>query len=211
MKKTLFLLLPAVFVVPFLSGYPKPTLIPKPGLLTLDVRFEKPRQIKLKLEGDEQPTRFWYMILTLTNKSGSEVPFYPSAYLVTDTFQVINAGTPVSDILFEKISRIHEGGYPFLQSIDKTDRRILQGEDNAVDVLVIWPDFGFRAKNISFMIEGLGNETAVVLHPTEKDENGNPVRIFLRKTLELNYNVPGDSRLREDIQPVFNFKRWVMR
>lgn len=190
---------------------PEPAIVPAPGQWTLDTEFTPLQQIVLKRSSDNQPVRFWYIILTLTNNTGKDVGFYPKCDLLTDTFQIIPAGKSVSPSVFENIRKRYEKRYPFLESLDNTSNKILQGEDNAKDIAIIWPDFDLEAKNIKLFITGLSNETAVVNLPVAKDEAGNPVKIYLRKTLELSYDLKGDPTLRSAVSLVLKEKRWVMR
>ena len=188
---------------------PKPSVVSRPGDWTIETLFEHPRQMVLTAPGANQ--RFWYIILTLTNKSGQDVDFYPQCDLVTNTLQVIPAAKGTPDVLFKKIKNRHQGRFPFLELLENVDNKLLQGEDNTKDIVVIWPDFDPNAKSVSLFISGLSNETAVVESPTEKDPKGNPVRIYLRKTLELNYKIAGDPAFRAEQKLKFANKRWVMR
>jgi hypothetical protein len=204
--------IPSVIAVVFVSclalAAPDPAIVPKPGDWTLELRFEQPLQIVLP--GTIQQ-RFWYTILTLTNKSGKDVDFYPACELVTDTLQVVPAIKGTSAVLFEKIKNRHQGRYPFLQLLENAGDKVLQGEDNTMDIAVIWPDFDPNAKTVNIFVSGLSNETVVVDHPTEKDQDGQPVKIYLRKTLELTYSIAGDPKFRSDQKLKFESKRWVMR
>ncbi len=190
---------------------PQPAVVPAPGNWTLDVAFEQPQEILVQLGGDSKPTRFWYTILTLTNKTNTDVDFYPKCELMTDTFQIIPAGKDTPAVVFEQIKSRHQGRYPFLEYVEKTDNKMLQGRDNARDVAIIWRDFDAEAKNIKLFIAGLSNETVAVEHPTAKDQTGKPAKVFLRKTLELSYGVSGDVALRSDANISYEGKRWVMR
>jgi hypothetical protein len=198
----------ALMMVGVCWAAPNPAVVQKPGDWTLDIRFENPQQIKLT--GDISQ-RYWYIILTLTNKSGKDVDFYPSAELITDTLQVVPAIKGTSTVLFEKIKSRHQGKYKFLQLLENSPDKILQGQDNTVDVVICWPDFDPNAKNASIFITGLSNETVAVDHPTDKDKDGNPVKVYLRKTLELNYSIAGDPKFRDDQKLTFESKTWVMR
>jgi len=190
---------------------PKPAIVPGPGQWTIDTVFTHPQQIVLRGGGDGQSTRFWYTIITLTNNTRSDVDFYPKCDLMTDTFRIIPAGKGVTPVVFKQIKRRHESRYPFLEPLEKVGNRILQGEDNTKDIAIIWPDFDIRAKNIKVFITGLSNETAAIDHPIAKDEMGRPIKVFLRKTLELNYSLRGDPALRSDVKLAFKGKRWIMR
>lgn len=190
---------------------PEPAIVPGPGDWTVDVRFEHPQQIQLQLAGDNQPRRFWYTIITLTNRTNRDVDFYPNCELMTDTFQIIPAGKDAPAAVFERIKRRHQSKYPFLEPLERTGSKILQGEDNTKDIAIIWPDFDAKARAIKLFITGLGNETVAIEHPIAKDKNGKPVKVYLRKTLELSYNLPGDTSLRSGIKLTYKGKSWVMR
>jgi hypothetical protein len=190
---------------------PEPAVAPGPGLWTVDTTFSHPQQIVLRLGPDNQPNRFWYVLITLTNTTDHDVDFYPNCDLMTDTFQIIPAGKGVGSSVFEQIKRRHQSKYQFLEPLEKTGNKILQGEDNAKDIAIIWPDFDAKANNIKLFITGLSNETVAVNHPTAKDKTGKPVKVYLRKTLELSYAVMGDPALKSDASLAYAGKCWIMR
>jgi len=190
---------------------PEPAIVQEPGDWTIDVTFEHPQQIMMQAGPDRQLRRFWYMIITLTNRTNRDVDFYPKCDLMTDTFQIIPAGKDTSAAVFEQIKLRHQSRYPFLESLEETSNRILQGEDNTKDIAIIWPDFDSKAKGIKLFISGLSNETVAVDHPLAKDEMGEPVKVYLRKTLELSYDLQGDAAFRSEAELIYQGKRWVMR
>ena len=190
---------------------PEPAIVPAPGQWTVDITFTHPQQIVLPRSSDNQPMRFWYTIITLTNNTGNDVEFYPKCDLMTDTFQIIAAGKSVTPVVYEQIKMRHKSKYPFLETLDKASDKILQGEDNTKDIAIIWHDFDAQAKNIKVFITGLSNETAAFDHPVARDNMGKPLKVFLRKTLELSYALRGDSALRSDVSLAYKDKRWIMR
>jgi hypothetical protein len=190
---------------------PEPAIVPAPGQWTLDTKFTNPMEITLPLGSDKKPLKFWYLIITLTNNTGKDVDFYPKCDLMTDSFQIVPAGKFVSTALFDQIKKRHKGRYPFLELLDQAGTKILQGEDNTKDIAVIWPDFDVKATSVKLFITGLSNETANVNYPILKDETGEPLKVFLRKTLELNYSLRGDPALRTSASFEFQGKRWIMR
>ena len=190
---------------------PEPAIVPAPHEWTLDVKFEHPQQIITRIPGAKHPQCFWYIILTVTNKTGMDVELYPKVEMMPDTFQLVPACTKVPKKVFKEIKSRHKSTYPFLESLEKMDAKILQGEDNTKDIVMIWPDFDNKAKDINIFIGGLSNETAVIKSPTLKNENGESQDIFLRKTLELSYTIAGDPAFRADAKVVYNDKRWIMR
>jgi hypothetical protein len=190
---------------------PEPAIVQGPDEWTVDVTFEHPQQIMSQLSGDKEPKRYWYTIITLTNKTNHDVDFYPKCELVTDTFEIIPAGRNTPAAVFEQIKKRHHKRYPLLESLEDAGNKILQGEDNTKDIAIVWPDFDAKAKSIKVFIAGLSNETVAIDHPTAKDETGKPVKVYLRKTLELSYNLGGDATFRSSTKPVYEGKRWVMR
>ncbi|MGB2809912.1 MAG: hypothetical protein WBC22_19385 [Sedimentisphaerales bacterium] len=189
---------------------PEPAIIPGPRDWTVDVTFEHPQQIVVRTEKG-QSLRFWYTIVTLTNKSGQDVDFFPNCELMTDTFRILPAGRNTPTGVFEGIKRRHLRKYPFLEALDKAGNKMLEGEDNAKDIAIIWPDFDKQVKNIKVFITGLSNETVAIEHPVAKDATGEPVKVYLRKTLELSYALSGDAALRSYAKLSYKGKRWVMR
>ena len=214
--KTWFFGFSAAIILVFVGvcwSYPEPSVVGGENEWTLEVGFNRPQQIMVKVPGQEIPKRFWYIILTLTNNSGlGDASFYPACDLMTDTFQIVQGGSETQKAVFEKIKLRHQASYPFLEPLDSVGaNKILEGVDNTRDVAIIWPDFDPRAKNITLFIAGLSNETVAIEHPTETDEDGDPTKVYLRKTLVLEYAIGGDESLRAYAQLVYKGKRWVMR
>jgi hypothetical protein len=190
---------------------PEPAIVQGHDEWTVDAAFEHLQQITVKMAGDKGTGRFWYTIITLTNRTNHDVDFYPKCELMTDTFEIIPAGTGVSPTVFEQIKRRHQSKYPLVEHLEGIDNKILQGEDNTKDIAIIWRDFDARAKGVKVFITGLSNETVVIDHPSAKDESGRPVKVYLRKTLELSYKLSGDPVFRADAELEYEGKRWVMR
>jgi len=213
MKKLIFAALVISTTIAAVSfAAPEPAVVARANTWTVDVKFENPQQISLPVGKNGKILRFWYLILTVTNNTKHDVDFYPRCELMTDTFKIVPAGKSIlSALIFEKIKKRHQSKYPLLESLERTDNKILQGRDNTKDIAVIWSDFDPKAKSVKFFIEGLSNETAVIDHPSEKDSAGKPKKIFLRKTLELDYSIGGDPVFRSAANLTFKNKRWVMR
>jgi hypothetical protein len=215
MKRVAFILIIA-FVLHGIAmdagSAPKPISVQRSGQWTLDAQYSQPVQITVRVPGQQMPQRFWYLILTLTNNAAKEeVSLIPSCELVTDTFKTIPAGKNVPKEVFDQIKAKHEGQYPFLESMDFPDLRIRRGADNSRDIAIIWPEFDPKANIISLFVAGLSNEATVINDPVKKDEAGNPVKIYLQKTLQLNYLNATDPALREQAGLTFQKQSWVMR
>ena len=193
-----------------LFAAPKPILAPRKGIWTNKVEFAHPKQLTLIVPGSEEPQRFWYMILTVTNQTSQSVPLYLKSQLMTDTYQIVTAGRGVQKYVFDKIKLMNQGRYPFLEWAETVDNKILAGEDNQLDIAIIWPDFDIEAKNVKFFVSGLSNETACIKHPTVL-KDGNPLEVCLSKTLEIDYAVPGHKSKRDKQALAYSGKSWIMR
>ncbi|MFA5252026.1 MAG: hypothetical protein WC454_05530 [Phycisphaerae bacterium] len=211
MKNLVYGILAVLAVTACASPAPEPAIVQGPDDWTIDVTFGHPQQIALRLDGEKETKRYWYTIITLTNNTSHDVDFYPKCELMTDTLEITPAGKGTPAAVFEQIKKRHQKKFPFLESLESTGSKILQGEDNTKDVAVIWPDFDAKAREIKIFIAGLSNETVAVDHPTAKDETGKPAKIYLRKTLELSYKIGGDAAFRSKAKPVYQGKSWVMR
>ena len=195
-------------------AYPKPAVVPSSSDWNLDVEYSRAFQVSMNLPGDKAgtpPRRFWYMIVTVTNNTGRDVPFYPACNLVTDTFKVIAAGKDTMKVVFDKVKHLQQGRYPFLEQLGYTGSRLLEGEDNAKDIAIIWPDFDVNAKNVELCIAGFSNETVAIDHPIKKDKNGRPEKVLLRKTLQLSYSIGGAKKFRSQSDLKFKSKSWILR
>ncbi len=190
---------------------PEPAIVQPPGKWTVDATFTHPRQLIMRNGPGGQAQRYWYVILTVTNNTGRDVDFYPRCDMMTDTFQIRPAGWHVPAAVFGRVKELHLTAYPFLERLEKTTSKLLEGENNAKDLALIWPDFDPKANAIKIFVGGLSNEMAIVKHPVRQDEAGDPVLVFLRKTLELGYNIKGDPSLRSNMDLTHVSTRWIMR
>lgn len=187
---------------------PKPAIVQGPLLWTAEATFEHLQQIVYQPTEQSKPRRFWYLILTVNNNTGRDVEFYPQCDLMTESFQILPAGKRVPQEIFEIVATLYRDKYPLLESLATADNRILQGEDNARDIALIWSDFDSAAKNIKLFITGLSNETAVVNAPGAGDTSQ---KVYLRKTLELSYHLKGDAAWRSNSDIAYQGHQWVMR
>ena len=193
-------------------AFPEPALVQPDGVWTLNTRYSQPMQISVNVPSSlsSKPLRFWYIIITVTNDTNQDIPFFPAFYLVTDTFKVVPSEKRMRKVVFNKIKKLHQGRYPFLESLDFVGNKILQGQDNKRSIAVIWPDFDPKAKNVDMYFSGLSNEIAVIDHPIKK-EYGKPKKVYLSKTLQLKYAIGGDERLRAYAKMAPKARKWIMR
>ncbi len=196
---------------------PRPSQVPVSW--QLDIHYENPHAIELTLPGENIRRRYWYILCTVTNDTGTERIFVPEFALYTDTGQVLQAGRRVPTAAFRAIKKRHNN--PLLKDMTGMTGRLLQGDDNAKDGVAIWREMDPQAGAFDIFIGGLSGETAELHLPTPitvteigargKDRKVVKNKIILSKTLMLHYSLPGEAAARMRIEPRLQKEEWVMR
>ena len=190
---------------------PVPASFPAEDIWQLDIELHgKPTQLQAILPGDQEPTRFWYMVYTLTNNNPIDVDYYPTMEVMTDTFKLYEAGKVPTKPVYQEVERLYRESVPLLEPEIIVAGKILQGEDNARDCVAILDDFDPNATSIKVFISGLSNETAVV-EKIDKNNEKNIKKVLLRKTLMLEYRIPGDQFNQDKKVMLFSRREWIMR
>jgi hypothetical protein len=196
---------------------PKPSEVPTSW--ELQIRYEKPTAISVKVPGKDRPQRFWFLRYMVINQTGEDRIFVPTFILYTDTGQILHAGRDVPKVVFNRIKGLYDD--PLLKDMTAMTGKLLQGEDNAKRGVAIWPEFDPRAGGFDIFVGGLSGETVEIdlhrpIQVSEYDTKGNKVTVtrtkaVLSKTLQLAYRIPGDApgRPRAGIRRVK--RTWVMR
>jgi len=205
---------------------PRPSLVPKSWQLQFD--FVDPQTITVQLPGEKAPQTFWYMLYTVINKSEREVQFLPRFELMTNRMQVMPGDPGVHPMVFEAVKRRHRGTHPLLVEPVKVMGRLLRGPDNAKHSVAIWPQIDIRANRFAVYVAGLSGESVLVKNPSykrgepeyvvKKLKSGTEMRIpvnpryfTLRKTLAIEYVLPGDKKTRATARVGRLSKKWIMR
>lgn len=183
-----------------LHAAPEPSIVPRAW--EFDFTFQAPRPIAIR-DIDGQYHWFWYMTYKVVNNSGTEQMFIPEFTIATDTGKIIAAGSKLPSSLFPAIKAKLQN--PLLLSPVDVVGRLLQGEDNARESVAVWPAFEDDVDAISVFVGGLSGETIALPHPL----TGDPV--LLRKTMKVDYAMPGSSGTPQ-VQPMLmRSSEWVMR
>ena len=197
----------------------------------LEFEFTAPQRISVSLPGQVQPQLFWYMLYKVTNNTARERIFFPTfevVYQTSDSIGRVEADMGINPAVFAAIKQRHAKGYPFLIEPVRAIGRLLQGEDNAVTSVAIWPTFDDRADRFSMYVAGLSGQTQLVPNPnydpalpeaqqqtlpdgTSISITLNPRLFTLRKTLKIDYQLPGDPISHRTVSPVELAHTWVMR
>jgi hypothetical protein len=177
---------------------PEPSRVPISWELAF--RHGNLERVFVTIKGKDEA--FWFMRYTVTNNTGKDILFTPSFELGAETGTVLEAFKNVPNTVFEKIKTNFNN--PLLISPNDIHGRLLQGEDNAKDGVVMFPALDPEARNFRLFVMGLSGETVDVENPiTHK-------KVILQKSLELDFNVPGQA---VGIEPkcTLTATKWVMK
>jgi hypothetical protein len=191
-----------------------------PTYWELDLTMQEVRPIRVQLPGQPEPETFWYIIYTVTNRTGADQIFVPELVLYTDTGQVLQAGRKIPPAVFDQIKQRHND--PLLLNLSGMAGKILQGRDNAKTGVAIWRDFDSAAGAFDVFFSGLSGETVEVDLPVPVQETV-PVygrdqprtiskdSIILTKTLQRRYMIPGEAGSRFTTPIRLDSEQWIMR
>ncbi|MCD4700016.1 MAG: hypothetical protein K8R91_05535 [Phycisphaerae bacterium] len=197
--------------------------VSKPGIVPtsweLEFEYQTPQPITIQMPGWKEKQTFWYMLYTITNRSGADRIFVPGFSLYTDSGQVSRSGERIPPAVFLAIKKRHNN--PLLVDMAFITGTLLQGADNAKDGVAIWSDFDHKARGFDVFVAGVSGERAKIKLPkpiveTVKDKDGKEEKVTktevtLSKTLYLRYALPGEAAARSAATPKFLEKQWVMR
>jgi hypothetical protein len=190
----------AVLDRPILAA-PEPSLTP----MSWELTFKHKDLERLIMTVDGKEKTYWYMLYTVVNNTKQDVLFTPSFEITGDSGAVSVAFKDVSNDVFKKIKELYKN--PLLQSPTDIYGKLLQGEDNAKDGVIIFSDVDTtESRNFKLFVSGLSGETAAVENPLTHAPADHP----LHKTLELDYDIPGEAI---GIAPrsLLRATKWVMK
>jgi hypothetical protein len=181
-----------------LLAAPEPSVVP----VSWELNFKHGPIERLQITQNGKLNTYWFMRYTVINNTGKDILFTPDFQLMTNTGQVQEAYKEVPADIFAKIKTLYKN--ELLESPHNIVGKLLQGEDNARDGVILFGGVDADTRNFKVFISGISGETAEVKDP----KSGKPV--ILQKTLVLEYNVPGEAI---GIEPVPEYKgaKWVMK
>jgi hypothetical protein len=213
----LALLAAAFFLMPGagVQAYPKPSI--NHVSWELDFTHGLPTRIAVTLPGADAPRAFWYMTFTVTNNSKDEQSFLPVFDLVDDHGNVHRSDQNIPKEVFTAIKTRER--IKLLEPIAKASGRILVGPDQAHDSVAIWPEPIERMGTFSIFVSGLSGEAVWFKDGKEtqlkdadwvktKQEDAGEI---LRKTLQIDIQIPGDEFYQGRDRVIQKDERWVMR
>jgi len=183
---------------------------------TVDFQFDRPEPIVVTGPTGEKQI-YWYVIYTVTNKTGQDRTFVPVFTLFSDTGAVTRAGIHPS--VFDAVKKSRK--LKFLENAVQMIGKLLIGEDNARTGVAIFAPLCSKTTKFTVFVEGLSGEfieradpvappQAGAAKPEELKPDADKV-IRLRKTLALTYTLPSENWMANLDQPVFQCKKWTWR
>lgn len=218
---------------------------PNPSPVAWEVKFEPTPPMRIQVDTGNGPQTYWYVLYNVTNDTGKDMDFHPEITRVNEieteatveqakkqpalaphtTVDPAIVGLPAK--IFKAIQERHAKTHPFLKPPVEAISRLLQGRDNALTSVIVFPDLDSRVSKFTIYVAGLSGEVLAKPNPaydpkrpsgppikpgaptTQKDEN--PKFFVLRKTLAMAYTLPGDAKTRRTAEPKLSKMDWVMR
>jgi hypothetical protein len=185
---------------PRAGAFPEPSIVTKAW--QYDFTYDPPRPISIRALGGGIQW-FWYITYKVINNTGDERLFVPEVTIYTDTGRIFPAGNNVPSRVFNAVkSRIAN---PLLENPAEIIGRVLQGPDYAKEGVAIWPAPSEDVDRLTVFFSGLSGEVQATQHPLTGE------RVVLRKTLMIEYEMPGTTTDIQE-QPVVPVReQWTMR
>ena len=193
----------AVITAPAIAA-PEPS--PVPTRWELEFRPGPLRFVALDVEG-QGVRHFAFLTYRVTNYSGADRLFAPSFELMTDDGRVVRSGRNIAPDTTDRILASLEN--PLIQNQLQIVDVLLQGRENAKFGLVIFPLEDLTVDEIRVFASGFSGESTVYF--TEDPDTGERVRHVLRKTMQLQYDLPGELTAAGDDPIEATTQRWIMR
>jgi hypothetical protein len=190
------------------AEFPKPS--PYPIAWELKLEYDQPRRVVVDVPGSSLPKAYWYVTYTVTNETDQEQLFLPVFEMLTREGRVIRSDQNIPKVVFDRIKR--REGKQFLEPWTTIGGEIRIGEDEARDGVAIWEEPDPRMGSFSIFASGFSGEIATPKDATGqalKDSDGKP--ILLRKTLQLDFEIPGDGVFAGDDVINQTAELWIMR
>jgi hypothetical protein len=185
---------------PRAQAYPEPS----PAARTWQFSFTHGAPRPVAVTGaDGNVHWYWCLAYKVVNNTKRERLFVPEIAVATDAGDIVVAGKDVPAGVFRAFKELT--GNKLLENPNDVAGKFLLGEDEAKESVAIWPAFKHDIDHLSIFVAGLSGETLQIKNP----ETGEPVT--LRKSLMLNYDLPGRSPRLQDVVVTAGTERWILR
>ncbi|MFZ4750269.1 MAG: hypothetical protein ACOYMM_07145 [Phycisphaerales bacterium] len=161
-----------------------------------------PSELRLFKDADTGK-HYWYMTYDVVNNTGKEVRFAPRIDLVVDDGRILAQGEGVSSAVVRQLKAYLKN--ELLQDQFEILGEVLPGKEHARTGLVVFRADDLEPTELTVMVQGLSRETEKKPHPKSGE------LVTLRKTVRIDYLVPGDPKPRgSTTYPIVN-REWIFR
>lgn len=175
---------------------------PKPS--AAKIRWEldfKPGPLRLYVDAQNRP--WWYFTYEVVNRTGRDRVWAPLLVLYNDQGEILRSGTNVPLSVTNEILDLL--GNQLLMAQNQVIGDLLQGPENALEGLAVWPANYLNVTEMNLFIAGISGETAEVTNPLTGE------KVIFQKTLQRDYIIPGDPLARGSEPVEMTGQRWIMR
>jgi hypothetical protein len=185
---------------PELRGYPLPSALGKSW--TFEISYATPRPV-LVPDVDGVSHWYWYLPYTVVNRTGADRMFVPEVLVVTEDGTEVHAGRGVPARVFAAVKE--RLNHKYLVDPVRAVGKLLQGDDNALESVAIWPAPAASGVHLRIFFAGLSGETDSFQAPQSD------IPVTVGKTLMLEYQMPGKPPTPAEQPVLFDAASWVMR
>ena len=161
-----------------------------------------PSELRL-FKDPETGKHYWYMTYDVVNATGKELRFAPRIDLVIDDGRILAQGEGVPTAAVRQLKKFI--GNELLEDQFEILGEVLPGKEHARTGLVVFRADDLNPTELTVMVQGLSRETEKKPNPKSGE------MVTLRKTVRLDYLVPGDPKPRgSTVYPIVN-REWIFR
>lgn len=151
----------------------------------------------------ESGLHYWYFTYEVENNTGRDLRFAPRIDLLVDDGRIVRQGDGVPGSVTAQIKEYL--GNPLLEDQFEILGEVMQGKPHAKSGLVVFQAEDLNPTELTVFVQGLSRESERRPHPKTGE------LVTLRKTVRLDYLVPGDPRpVGTETYPIVA-REWIFR
>ena len=159
----------------------------------LDFQARLPQRIVVA-DKDGTEKAYWYVLYVVTNKSGEVRDFVPQAVMLTNTGKIARDG--LYPAVLAKVKEAYR--VPQIKTSVEMMGPLKAGEDEAREGIFIFPEADVKTDSFTIFVTGLSGEFVIREVPAAGGNGATEQQVF-RKTMQMEYDFPGDTvNLAED-------------
>ena len=166
-----------------------------------DIDFT-PTEMRL-YKDPESGKQYWYTTYDVVNNTGKELRFAPRIELVVDDGRILAQGDGVSSGVVRQLKAYLKND--LLEDQFEILGEVLPGKEHAKTGLIVFRADDITPTELTVMVQGLSRETEKKPNPKTGD------MVTLRKTVKIDYLVPGDPKPRGTTSYSIVNREWIFR